>query len=281
MGKFLIILFTLFLNLSVKTAAQNTETYFDKNLMKTPNVKKAKYVTYAADTGHFQAIYYVKHPKRIFAKGKIYPANYLTFDGKAVFEGQSGELTAVRYYQNGVMKPLIFTNGSLQKSGAKRGNYYMTISEKGFFYAYEIDFSKPDMSSDQIIASGRVTDTITLRPDGMVLEYDYRGSIIRRRKFIEGRLAPFIVSNLDIKEPYEVLELSTHTATISNVNEVQNQQDIFVQKCRDTGADGLIGIKITLSPTTNDITAGNQNLIIQGTLIRLKTAVISNKKEDK
>ena len=252
-----------------KLVAQTTPIYFDSKFKKVEDVKKAKYTIYI-DTSRFQPVFYTKKPSRIYAKGKIYyDADSLTFDGKTVFEGHLGKLTSVRYYKNGKMLPLIFVDKNLRKKPELKAPCYMTISEKGYFYAYKIAFRSPDVETDVLFASGRVTDTITLKFDERLIEYDYQGYVTGIQKFKNGALIPFIESTLDIQAPHETMSVVTHSAKIYSVNDVESEHRKFIKKCRDTGADGVIGIKTTLSPVGGNESSEMQNVVIQGTTIRL------------
>lgn len=92
MSKFLQISISLILVFFLqKLVAQTNPIYFDSKFKKVEDVKKAKYTIYT-DTSRFQSVFYTKKPSRIYAKGKIYPADSLTFDGKAVFEGHLNSL---------------------------------------------------------------------------------------------------------------------------------------------------------------------------------------------
>ncbi len=269
MSKFLQISISLILVFSLqKLVAQSNPIYFNSKFKKVEDVKKAKYTIYT-DTSRFQSVFYTKKPSRIYAKGKIYPADSLTFDGKAVFERPLGRLTNVRYFKNGQMLPLIFVDKNLRKKPENKASCYMTVSEKGYFYAYKIAFRSPDVETDILFASGRVRDTITLNFDERLIEYDNQGYVIEVQKFKNGALIPFIESTLDIQAPHETMIVVTHSAKIHSVNDVESEHRKFIKKCRDTGADGVIGIKTTLSPVGGSESSEMQNVIIQGTTIRL------------
>jgi hypothetical protein len=252
-----------------KSIAQSDVLYFDKTFKKVADERKSKY-TVNLDTARFQTVVHTKKNSRVYARGKIYPADYLTFDGKAVFAGPSGGLTAVRYYKNGELLPLIFIDEKYRKKPENKAAFYMAISEKGFFYAYAINFRTPNLATDDLFAIGQVTDTATLRLNGRCVELDNRGAIIDTKKYKNGVLVPFIESTLDIKEPYEVIKVITHTARISSADGIEYEHGKFIKKCRDTGADGVIGIKTSLSPIGGNDAFGEQNVVIQGTTIRLK-----------
>ena len=114
-----------------------------------------------------------------------------------------------------------------------------------------------------------MTDATSVCLNGRCVELDNRGVIIDSKKYKNGVLVPFIESTLDIQQPYDVIQVVTYTARISSADGVEYEHRRFIKKCRDTGADGVIGIKTSLSPVGSE-TNGDQNVVIQGTTIRLK-----------
>jgi hypothetical protein len=269
MNKFVLsFIIPLFL-LSKSLIAQANKVYFDKKFTKTEDVKKAKYFV-EMDTGLYQTVYFTKGKNRVFAKGKIHPADTLTFDGAVAFTMLYKEMQGIRYYKKGVMNPLVYVNYQLEKIPEREAGCYMTINDKGHFFAYKIQFSKPDYESDFLFASGDI-DTSTFLLEGRIIFCNDNREITQDAKYSKGQLAPFIVTTLDIKQPYDIVGVVTHSASMSRLDYLDTEKAVFLKKCRANGTDGVIGMTTSISTSPEStLNTSSHNVVFQGTVIRLK-----------
>jgi hypothetical protein len=261
-----IILFSyLFLGVIAFLHAQTTHRYFDKNFLKVPNEKRAKYVIYP-DTNTVQTVYYVGRSERVYAEGRVLPSDTLTFDSQVRFNRQ-GKLLAVRYFKNGEMIPVIFTDAHFRKCAQRVAEYYVAVGDSGQFHAYTLEFTKPDMTMDRLYAWGHFTDTVTMRLTGRYKEINHLEQLVVNKNFKDGLEVRFIESTMDIPLPYEQLGVVTHSGSLGITYEYAQ----FIKKCQLAGADGVIGIKSSISTTSNpNLITDNETVLYQGTIIRLK-----------
>jgi hypothetical protein len=270
MNKFVLSFIIPFFLLSKSLIAQANKVYFDKKFAKTEDIKKAKYFV-EMDTSLFQTVYFVKSKNRIFAQGKIHSADTLSFDGKVIYTNIYRELKHVRYFKNGVMNPLVYVNYQLEKVPEKKAGCYMTINDKGHFFAYKIQFDRPDYECDFLFATGDI-DTTTFLLEGRIIYCNDKNEVLSDAKYSKGGLAPFIVTTLDIKQPYDIVGVVTHSASMSTLDYLDSEKAVFLKKCRANGTDGVIGMTTSISTSPeSSINTSQHNVVFQGTVIRLKS----------
>jgi hypothetical protein len=223
------------------------------------------------DTSLFQTVYFMKGKNKVFAKGKIHPADTLSFDGKVIYTNVYRELKHARYFKNGVMNPLVYVNYQLEKVPEKKAGCYMTINDKGHFFAYKIQFDSPDYECDFLFATGDI-DTSTFLLEGRIIYCNDKSEVLSDAKYSKGRLAPFIVTTLDIKQSYDIMGVVTHSASMSTLDYLDSEKAVFLKKCRANGTDGVIGMTTSISTSSESSTNTSQhNVVFQGTVIRLKS----------
>ncbi len=258
-----------------QTSMAQAPLLFDKKFQKVQRRYQARYAVYLADStrGEADFVMYGTDLSRIYAKGKVYPTDTLTFDGKILFDGR-GDSVAVRYYKKGRPLPLLFTDVKLQIMPRKQATCYVAIGEDGEFYAYR--FAEPykewiamDMRTDPLWMQGRFSDIATMQLDGEVKYYE-NGKLTDIKKFKKGVLIPFIESTADYPEPYEIIGVVSSLSNKRSIASLAEEHKQFLLKCTATGADGVIGIKTTFTARSWDTGVYGYDILIQGTTIRLK-----------
>jgi hypothetical protein len=264
-----------FLTVVQTVNAQMVSAYFDRKFRKVQNYADARYRVYQVDTvnGGIGVVMYGNELNRIYARGKVYPADTLTFEGKVIFEGRD-DSTAVRYYKNGRLLPLLLTDAKLQIMPREQATCYVAIGEDGEFYAYRfanlaVSLPVANIREDALLIQGRFSNVATMQLDGTVKYYE-NGKLTGCKKFKNGVLIPFIESTTDIQEPYERMEVVNFMAYRHDIKDLDIEYKKFVLQCAATGADGVIGIKTSFTARSWDTGVYGYDILIQGTTISLK-----------
>ena len=260
------LLFLLTFAIHLATFAQQQLFYFDKKFKTLKSEDNAKYKAWSPSPNEPAKVVEISEGK-LYAKGVIHPANSLAFDGKVEFYDDSRQLKAVKFYKNGVLEPPIAIDRLLKKD-PENDTWYLIAGADGEFCAYQ---KSSVQKEDLLYATGRIVDMPTLSLEGDITFYGQDGTVADVKKYRNGQETAFLVSTIDVKEPYEILGVVTHTNNIvSSSDLVMNQ---FILKCKKTGADGVIGIhsSITSVPETNTAFA-HTDMIVQGTIIKLKNS---------
>jgi hypothetical protein len=268
MTKYISLLVWATMLLPQTATGQITRLYYDR---KFKTVQNYYYATYYAnvDTANpvVAKVIRIDNPDMPYAVGVVYPDNDLRFEGKVTFP-RRGKSDLVRYYKNGKMLPFLCTNTALGKETCEKTNSYMAISETGEFYAYEKIVGQ-DFISDRLYAQGRVTDTTSMRLDG-IIKYFRSDELVDCQKFDKGVLMPFIESTIDIQEPYERIKIISRASNVRDMNEIDNEHRKFIAQCIAAGADGVVGVRTSFSTRSWDTGVYGYDILIQGTIIRLK-----------
>ena len=258
------------------TAKTQSIIYFDKRFKRVESLSKARYRALTADNFKPSLIQHTYEIKA-YAEGFIYPADTLTFDGKVIMYGNERTIKTIRYYKKGEPEPLVMIDAQLVKTN-KPTPYFLAVNEKGDFFAFRKANPNLEEKNDVMIASGKLTDTVSMNFDGDIMFYNDNGEFAAFKKYKNGKEIPFIMSTIDYKEPYDILNVITYHGGLS-IN-MDAEMEAFIMKCKKTGADGVIGIKTTIAimPST-EFSNERTDLIIQGTTIRLKNKTLELKQE--
>lgn len=248
-------------------SAQSTFYYYNKKFKRVDSQLKASYSAYVPKVGEPSRVIRIEDGKA-YAEGVIFPTDSLAFDGKAVFFEKGLVIKAMKFYKRGVPRPSIPVGRDLKKVTLATP-WYLLTGENGEFCAYQRVNTALGLTDDLIYASGKILDTTTLTLDGKITFYAQDGDISDVKNYQNGQEIPFIVSTLDHKEPYETLGIISHSA--NSFHSIDSEMAKFVLKCKQANADGVIGVNTVISsiPST-DISFERTNLMIQGTIIRLK-----------
>ncbi len=242
--------------------------YFDQRFRKIKESSKARYVFFP-DTAAIQTVYYYDvDPPIVFAKGRVWTADSLTFDGEVRFYG-TGNYQCLRQYRNGEMQAPIFINELYDKKPRENATCYLIVDDKNRFHAYRMGYKYPKMTVDKLFATGTVSDTSTLRLEGLYQEIDVNGYLKETRKYKNGVVMPFYESTMDLNVPYTQIELVTYATTVGDLADVKTAYKKFAQQCRDSGADGVIGVRTSISTEYGE-SDRFYNVIFQGMTILLK-----------
>jgi hypothetical protein len=258
-----------FVLISTFTNAQNIS--FDKKFKRIADYTKAKFVAERKAFDQPSKIWILPNFV-LYAEGVVFPADTLSFDGKVLFYDKNKNVSAIRYYKDGVQTPFIYLNSDLTKLDKPKDkffSYYLITNEIGDFCAYKRNNLLPTEDKDVMIATGKILDTTTLKLDGIIYFYNPKGEVNNIKNYDKGVEKSFIATTSDIKEPYDILKIMTHSAT--GFENVDAEIDVFKKKCIETGADGVVGIHVSLAATpSTEQSYGHNYLVIVGTTIKLK-----------
>jgi hypothetical protein len=255
----------------ISTFANAQNISFDKKFKRITDYTKAKFVAERKAFDQPSKIWILPNFV-LYAEGVVFPADTLSFDGKVLFYDKLKNVTGIRYYKEGIQKPFIDINSDLtklDKPKEKRFYHYLVANEIGEFCAYKRDSLLPIENRDVMIATGKILDTTTLKLDGIIYYYNPKGEVSNIKNYDKGVEKSFIATTSDIKEPYDILKIMTHSA--SGFENVDAEIDVFRKKCIETGADGVVGIHVSLAATpSTEQSYGHNYLVIVGTTIKLK-----------
>ena len=261
------LLFFLTFAIHLATFAQQ-QYYFDKKFKTVKKQIDAKYRSYASSPNELAKVVEIAEGK-LYAVGVIYPSDVLAFDGRVEFYSDNRMIKAVKFYKKGILDGFISIDRLLKKD-PKNETWYMIAGANGEFCAYQ---KSSIQKEDLLYATGRIVDTATLTLDGDIYFYGQDGYVADVKKYRNGLEVSFLVSTLDLKEPYEILGVVTHSNQIAAGASTDFVMAQFVLKCKKTGADGIIGVhsSITFVPESN-IALAHTEMIVQGTIIKLKNS---------
>jgi hypothetical protein len=210
----------------------------------------------------------------LYEEGSIYPADTLSFDGNVLFYDKSKNVLAIRYYNDGVQAPFVYINSDLTKLDKptdKFFSYYLISNKLGEFCAYKRNNLLPTEDRDIMIATGKILDTTALTLDGIIYYYNPKGEVKDIKNYNRGVEKSFIATTTDLKEPYEIVKIMSHTSR--DFESVDIELDVFKKKCIETDADGVVGIHVSLAATpSTELSYGYNYLVIVGTIIKLKSS---------
>ncbi len=253
-------LFLFLISISILTSATAQTFYFDKKLKVVNSATNAKYRAYVSDPSKPSKIVYELEGK-LYAEGILFNADTLSFDGKVVFY-DNRRVKAVQFYKKGILEPSINIDAQLKKSTSPSA-YYLNVGANGEFAAFRK--ANPGDKNDAIIATGKVLDTVGLVLDSLITYYNFNNSVQDVKIYDKGTEKPFFSTTSDYKEPYNIIGIITHSVPFHN--DIDEEMNRFLLKCKTTGGDGVVGVKTT--PYFNSL-GNSTGLIIQGTAIRLK-----------
>ena len=256
MKKFILFLFSI----SILTNATAQTFYFDKKFKVVNSAADAKYRAYISDPNKPSKIINEMDGK-LYAEGILFIADTLSFDGKVVFY-EKRQIRAIQYYKKGILEPPINIDSQLKKS-TSQSSYYLNVGANGEFAAYRK--ANPGDKNDALIATGKVLDTMGLVLDSLITFYNFNNSVQDVKIYDKGTEKPFFSTTSDYKEPYDIIGIITHSVPFHN--DIDEEMNRFLLKCKTTGGDGVVGVKTT--PYFNSL-GNSTGLIIQGTAIRLK-----------
>lgn len=234
-----------------------TKYYFDWNFKRTERPIKAQYYVYDQGANKPSTVLnYTNNEK--FAIGVLHIADTLAFDGEVAFYNDKGDVKYIQFYRQGRIIPRIPITQDLKKT-IKPTPYFMNIGDDGKFYAYQSNVF--NVGKPILIANGQATYSDSVALNGIINYYDNKGYVKLVKQYKEGKELPFIQTTLDIKEPYEIISVMTHHGKY--FKSIEEEMNIFISKCKSTGANGVIGIQSSL--TQDEF---GQSVLIQGTLIR-------------
>lgn len=264
-----IYLLLVFVLLSTFSNAQNIS--FDKKFKRITDYSKAKYVAERKSFDQPSKVWILPNFV-LYAEGVVFPADTLCFDGKVLFYDAKKNVSAIRYYKEGVQSPFIYLNPDLTKLDKPKDkffSYYLITNEIGDFCAYKRDNYIPTQVRDVMIATGKIMDTTTLKLDGIIYFYNPKGEVSNIKNYEKGVEKSFICTTTDIKEPYEILKIMSHSA--SDFRNFDDELEVFRKKCIETGADGVVGVHVNFAATPNtEVSNGSNYLVVVGTTIKLK-----------
>jgi hypothetical protein len=264
-------IYVLFLFVLISTLSNAQNIAFDKKYKKISDFTKAKFVAERKSFGQPAKVWILPNYV-LYAEGNIYPADTLSFDGNVLFYDKSKNVSAIRYYKDGVQVPLVYINPDLTKLDKptdKFFSYYLISNKLGEFCAYKRNNLLPTEDKDIMIASGKILDTTSLTLDGIIYYYNPKGEVKDIKNYNKGVEKSFIATTTDLKEPYEIVKIMSHTSR--DFENVDVELDVFKKKCIETGADGVVGIQVSLAATpSTEQSFGYTCLVIVGTIIKLK-----------
>ena len=259
------ILFILSLCTSFAAFSQSSSFYYyNKKFKRVENQSKATYQVLVTKANEPSRVIRIMEGKAI-AEGVIFVADTLTFDGKAVFFDDVTGVKAVKFYKKGIPEPPVAVDKDLKKTTSATP-YYVLAGENGEFCAYYRN-NPAFVDYDFLYASGKVLDPISLVLDGQITFYTRQGDIGNVKIYQNGQELPFIISTLDYKEPYENLGVVTYAG--GRLDNIDLEMAQFIVKCKRAGADGVVGVKTSISSSSSEY-GSRTDLVIQGTIIRLK-----------
>ena len=238
--------------------------YYNKKFKRVENQSKATYSVYLSKTNEPSKVIRILDGKAV-AEGVLFPTDTLTFDGKAIFFDDVTGVKAVKFYKRGIPEPPVAVDKDLKKTSSATP-YYVLAGENGEFCAY-YRTNPVFVDYDFLYASGKILDTISLALDGQITFYTRQGDIGNVKIYQNGQELPFVVSTLDYKEPYENLGVVTYAG--GRLDNIDLEMAQFIVKCKRAGADGVVGVKTSISSSSSEF-GSRTDLVIQGTIIRLK-----------
>ena len=264
------ILFILTCCTQFAASSQSTFYYYNKKFKRVETPSKGTYSVYVPKVNQVSKVVRIDDGK-VIAEGVLFPTDTLAFDGKALFLDQDGVVKSVKFYKKGVPYLPISIDKDLKKTNAPT-SWYLLTGESGEFCAYQKMNPAFGSTDDLLYASGNVLDVNSLALDGQITFYTQQGAIGDVKNYQNGQEQPFIVSTTDYKEPYETLGIISYSG--GHLPNIDLEMAQFILKCKRAGADGVVGVKTSVAATAApDITGTTQysrELIIQGTIIRLK-----------
>ena len=258
----------LFLFICISMKAQDF-IYFDKKFKRVKDYGNSRYKANFPNS---------EQPSRVFdrvkgvqyAFGIINDADTLSFEGKISFFDSDGDFTGFRFYKKGREMPLIKINAKLQRVVSSSNEYYVIASEEGEFCAYQRYESGLGFLRERIYATGKITD-ITMNLDSIIVFYNEKAKPSKIKIYEKGVEIPFLATTGDLKQPYEIIKIVTHTAV--GYSDAESELETFKVTCKLLGADAAIGVhtSISVTPVVNtDNPSSNSKIIIQGTAIKFR-----------
>jgi hypothetical protein len=205
-----------------------------------------------------------------YALGVINDADTLSFEGKVTFFDNDGVFKGFRFYKNGIEKPSVKINSKLQRIISISDEYYMMAGDNGEFCAFQKYESGLGFIKERIYATGKITDTITMKLDSVIVFYNQNGVKTNMKIYDKGVEIPFLATTGDLKEPYDIIKIVTHSAV--GYADAETELETFKLTCKLLGADAAIGIhtSISVTPQTYTDSSTRNQIVIQGTAIKLK-----------
>jgi hypothetical protein len=130
----------------------------------------------------------------VYAIGVINEADTLSFEGKVEFYNSNRSFNGIRFYKKGIELPYIKINGQLKKQLNGESSYYMVVNDDGEFCAFKKETYYNGFKKDNMIATGKVTDTVTLTMDSTLTIFSSDGEILEISKYEKGVKMPFIAT---------------------------------------------------------------------------------------
>jgi hypothetical protein len=262
----------IFLYLVLSGVSLNAQDFhfFDKKFRR---IKEGAPSRYVADSPNPQK------PSRVFdqskgvqyAFGSINDADTLSFEGKVSFFDNDGVFKGYRFYKNGIEVPSIKINSKLQKITGPSNEYYMLVGDNGDFCVYQRYLSNLEFIRERIYATGKIMDTTTMKLDSVIVFYNENRVKTNMKIYDNGIEIPFLATTGDLKQPYEIIKIVTHSAV--GYADAETELETFKLTCKLLGADAAIGIHTSISVTpVYDFETGSSSskILIQGTAIKLK-----------
>lgn len=263
----LIYLLILFTFTCISMNAQDF-IYFDKKFKRVKDYSNARYKADFPNPQEPSSILdRVKGTQ--YALGVINDADTLSFEGKISFFDSEGVFTGFRFYKKGREMPLIKINSKLQKIISSSNEYYMCANDEGEFCAYQRHESGLGFLRERIYATGRVRDTITMNLDSVIVFYNEKAKPSKMKIYEKGVEISFLATTGDLKQPYEIIKIVTHTAV--GYSDAESELETFKVACELLGADAAIGVhtSISVTPVDNyDNPSSYSKILIQGTAIK-------------
>ena len=250
----------LAVHLVVITSA-TAQLYFDKKMRKLDSPINARYKAIRYEDRLISKIM-LEPEGRIYAEGIIFPADTLTFDGKVEFFDPQLIIKSILFYKKGILQPTVAIDQNLKKTPQTNSPFYLIAGDNGEFAAYRKKVYTSE-KNDIIIATGKIVDTVDLILDSTITYYNNMGSIRDVKIYKKGQELPFFATTTDYKAPYEIINIVTHSAIAAS--SIEREMEISMIKCKQTGADGVIGIHTSIAATEL-----YTHVVIQGTAIKLK-----------
>lgn len=254
---------------SFYTTAQSNYYYYDKRLKKTDAPLKARYYARIPTTNVPTKVMYNGGDESVYAEGLIIPADTLAFDGKVIFYKANNKISDIRFYKNGQPEPNIFVDFSLKKANGIT-YYSMIVDNNNIFSVLKTEVPEEyGVVKRHLYAVGKVVDRESLLLDSLVIFYNEKGGILDAKKYDKGKELAFISSTVGYDKPHEIMGIVSHSAY--DYNNIDAEMACFMAQCKAKGADGVIGVRVSLSsiPST-EFSMARSSLIIQGTTIKLK-----------
>ncbi len=256
------------------STAQVIRVFYNKKFEKVDNADNARYAAVMSHPDSMAKIVRLGFGN-LYAQGVIMPANTLRFDGKVSYFDDNKQVRLIKYFENGREATPIPVDENLKENTNNttfNGKLFMQVDRNGEFTVFRRYIIDINGEREWLHATGKVSNVRDLTLEGRVTFFDNDLNVNDIRIFKNGKEKQFLATTADFKESYEILDIVTlETATGESIEDVQKK---FYIKCKLTGADGVVGIKtsITLSETEHIF---RRVVLIQGTAIKFKNGVDS------